>query len=259
MLNGAIGIFDSGVGGLSIWREIVKLLPWENTIYLADQGYFPYGEKTDKKIRERAKIISQFLIDQGASLVVVACNTATVSAISYLRSLFSQAFVGVEPAIKPAAKESKAKEITVFATPVTLRSHRQQMLIKKHAQGTLVHLVAAPQLVQLVEHGKTSYTQTKKRLKVILSPKNIGKSDCIVLASTHYLFLKEAIQRGLGEEIKIYDPALPVAMRVLKLRLRQRNRQGRHKFFTTKDGKTFQQTAENLLGKLTGPVFEVNL
>jgi len=262
MVNDAIGILDSGIGGLSIWREIVKRLPWENTIYIADRLYFPYGEKTDRQILRRTIKIVEFLLEKSCSVIVLACNSATVATLPLLRSRFSCQFVGVEPAVKPAANQSQSKEITVLATTKTATSQRQRRLIEAHAKGAIVHIIATPSLVRAIEEGKIHSQATLKHLKTLLTKETIGDSDRIVLGCTHLLFVKRIIQKVIGKKIQIVEPSQAVASRVWEIRkYKKGNRKkiGKHKFFTSKDAISFQTIAERLIGPLPGPTSVIEL
>ncbi|OGY18034.1 MAG: glutamate racemase [Candidatus Chisholmbacteria bacterium RIFCSPHIGHO2_12_FULL_49_9] len=262
MGTGAIGIVDSGVGGLSIWREIVRLLPWENTIYVADKRYFPYGEKSNAQLRKRADRIVQFLIQKGCSLIVLACNSLSVSALPHLRNRYQIPFVGVEPAVKPAALASKTKEITVLVTTKTALSQRQRMLINTHAQGITVHLLSSPYLVEAVETGQINSPSTLIRLRMILNKKNIGKSDHLVLGCTHYPFLLSKIRQVTRGKIRIIEPSMAVARRVREIRRPKQEgskQSGKHEFYTTKGRQQFLTVAQTLLGQLPSEVNLVNL
>lgn len=253
MINSVIGIFDSGVGGLSIFKEINQTMPWVDTVYVADQKYLPYGEKTNKQIQKRSIIISKFLLQLNCSLIVVACNTATVASIDMLRKTFLVPFVGVEPAVKPAAKMSKNKEITVIVTSATLRSKRQKKLIASFAKGVLVHIYAAPQFVSLVEKGETETSKAFRIVKDFLKDNKIGRSDVIVLGSTHYHFFKKAISQNISSKVQIIEPSESIARRVKKIIESQRkylkNIKGQHQFFTTASPTKFDKLAKKLLNQ----------
>ena len=170
MNNQPLGIFDSGIGGLAIWRRITVSLPRESAIYLADQDYFPYGEKSKREIQKRAEKICLFLIGKGAKMIVVACNTATVFAINYLREKFSIPFVGVEPAVKPAIKLTKTGIIGVLATRGTVKSSRQRELINKFGQEKKVINIDCSELTPLIEKAKINSSQIAKILENYLLP-----------------------------------------------------------------------------------------
>lgn len=261
MASDVIGIFDSGIGGLAIWRAISQRAPQYNTIYVADQAYFPYGEKTRVEILKRSLRITRWLLDQGASLIVVACNSATVAAIDILRLRFNIPFVGVEPAIKPAVRMSRTGEITVLATTTTLRSPRQRDLMTRHADGIKVHLVSIPKLVELLESGETQTPRMTSLLRSTLSPERVGRSDVFVLGCTHYIFLKHQIQRQV-RGVKVIEPSVAVTRRVKSL-LPQGGRapkiRGEYCFLTTGVRADFAKRAQLVLGMPLTSVKEVKL
>ncbi len=212
-----IGIFDSGIGGLSVKKEIEKLLPEEEIFYLADKENFPYGEKAPSQIRKIAEKNTQYLIDRGAEIIVVACNTATVHAIAYLRKRFPYvSFVGVEPAVKPAGLASK-KGVIVLSSPKATRSRQLHKLFNKWAKGVKVFNIGSLELVEAVEKKLGS-----ERIKIILGkklPKKIlNQSDVLVLGCTHFPLIKNEIAKYVGKKIKIIDSAEAVAKQV-KLKL----------------------------------------
>ena len=212
-----IGIFDSGVGGLSVWRELIKLMPGQEFIYLADNAYCPYGPKPKEEIIERSSKVTEFLIERGAAIVVVACNTATSAAITTLRSRFCIPFVGMEPAVKPAANLSKSGVIGVLATKGTLAGDLYNNTLERYASNVEVIEMAGTGLVQLVEEGKLDNPDTEILLKKYIVPMVEAGADHIVLGCTHYPFLRELIQRLAGESVTIIDPAPAVARRTYTL------------------------------------------
>lgn len=252
MRQDAIGVFDSGVGGLSIWREIRRLLPRENTVYVADQKHLPYGEKSDEEIRGRSEKITKYLLDQGCSLIVIACNSATVSALAQLRRQFSIPFVGVEPAVKPAARKSKTGEITVLATTKTATSKRQRSLLEQHANSVKVNLLAAPEFVELVEKGEIDTPRASRRIAAFLRSHNLGKSDVFVLGCTHYIFLKDTIRNALPDHVTIIEPSRAIAKRVESIRKNQarktQQKPGKQRFMTTANVVRFTNVAQKLIG-----------
>ncbi|MDP3452096.1 MAG: glutamate racemase [Bacteroidales bacterium] len=209
-----IGIFDSGVGGLSVWREIIRVLPQYNYLYLADTLYCPYGPRSRDEIIGRATSITDFLITSGASIVVVACNTATSAAISTLRKRYNIPFVGMEPAVKPAASLSKSGVIGVLATKGTLDGDLYQSNLDKYASDTKVIERVGEGLVPLVESGKADDPVTLSLLRSYLEPMIEQGADHIVLGCTHYPFLSEIIAKIVGADITIVDPAPAVARRL---------------------------------------------
>ncbi len=209
-----VGIFDSGVGGLSVWREMLKLLPGNRFFYLADSAYCPYGPKTKEEIIERAGAITKFFIAQGAEAIVVACNTATSAAIASLREEFTVPFIGMEPAVKPAASLTKTGVIGVLATKGTLEGKMYNSSLKKYAKNIEVVQRVGKGLVPLVEKGKLEGGETERLLKSYILPMVERGADHIVLGCTHYPFLKESIQKIAGDGVTLVDPAPAVARRV---------------------------------------------
>ncbi|MCW8833991.1 MAG: glutamate racemase [Colwellia sp.] len=210
----SIGIFDSGVGGLSIARAIKQLLPDENLVYFADIEFSPYGNKPQKTINQRSEDIVNFLIKQDCKIVVMACNTATVNSISDLRSKFSIPIIGVEPAIKPAALQSKTGVIGVLATEQTLESASFQLLKSKHIQKVNIETKACPKFVSLVESLNHDNKQALEIAEQYIQPLLSKGCDQIVLGCTHFSFLRSTIDRVVGKEANVIDTATPVAMQV---------------------------------------------
>tara|TARA_R110002051_G_scaffold217302_3_gene281305 strand:- start:5457 stop:6236 length:780 start_codon:yes stop_codon:yes gene_type:complete len=206
-----IGIFDSGVGGTSIWKEIHKLLPFENTIYLADSKNAPYGEKSEQEIIDLSSKNTEYLLKQECKLIVVACNTATTNAISYLRNTYDVPFIGIEPAIKPAAIQSQSKTIGILATKGTLSSALFHNTSKNFSDGIKVIEQDGEGLVPLIESGKVSSYETQKLLEKYLAPMIAQGIDYLVLGCTHYPYLIPAIQKILPAHVRIIDSGEAVA------------------------------------------------
>lgn len=206
-----IGIFDSGVGGLSIAHAIQRRLPTEQLLYVADQAFAPYGEQPTALIKQRAATIMNFLTEQGCKTIVIACNTATVHSIAELRQQSRCPIIGVEPGIKPAALNSRNGAIGVLATAQTLRSRSYQQLISNHSGRTQVNSVACPAFVKLVERGDLSSDTTRKTVDNYLRPLLNRGVDQIVLGCTHFSFLKAAINDYLDGRATIIDTATAVA------------------------------------------------
>tara|TARA_R110001592_G_scaffold362770_1_gene678154 strand:+ start:3693 stop:4487 length:795 start_codon:yes stop_codon:yes gene_type:complete len=209
-----IGIFDSGVGGLSIGHAIRTALPEEDLMYFADLGFSPYGVKATPIIRERSEYIVNFLINQGCKAVVVACNTATVNTISDLRSKFSIPIFGVEPGIKPAALQSKTGVIGVLATQQTLESDSFQQLKTTYSKMVTIETMACPEFVSLVENLNHNGDKATDVAEHYIRPLLSAGSDQIILGCTHFSFLISAINKVVGGEATIIDTATPVAMEV---------------------------------------------
>ncbi len=207
-----IGIFDSGVGGISILKEIQKQLPHEDLIYIADSAKAPYGDKPVDFIQQRSLQLSQFLLTHNIKALVVACNTATTEAISFLRTHLSIPVVGVEPAIKPAAEQSKNKMIGILATHRTIQSERLQELINLYAKDTTIIAQSCPGLVEAVENNDTHTLNNPARLiREYTQDMLDAQVDTIILGCTHYPFLLPEIRAVLGDGIAILDTGKPVA------------------------------------------------
>lgn len=210
-----IGIFDSGVGGLSIFNRIVEELPNEKLIYIADTLHAPYGDKDDQAIIDRVNIIADKLISLNCKMIVVACNTATVTAIEQLRKRISLPLIGVEPAIKPAALHSQNKSIAILTTQTTASNKHFLYLIEKHKQNAFVHIQPCPGLVELIESNKLNTSVFDNLLNNYLSQIKDNNIDTIVLGCTHYPFFAEKIkniiyQNTRKNNITLMETAQPV-------------------------------------------------
>lgn len=212
-----IGIFDSGVGGLSVWRELLKLIPNAGYLYIADSGNCPYGPKPKEEVIERCKAICNYLIDQKADIIVIACNTATAGAVSTLRTLYTIPIVGMEPAVKPAALGTKTGVIGVLATKGTFKGNLYRDTRNRYAYNKKVIEQVGDGLVELVESGKTDTDEAIALLAKYINPMLRQNADQLVLGCTHYPFLIEPIKRIVGKRMKIVNPAPAVAMRTMNL------------------------------------------
>lgn len=212
-----IGIFDSGSGGLSVLREVLKLLPGERFVYYADNANCPYGEKTPKFIQNRCRAITEYLLSRGARIIVVACNTATAAAITTLRNEYPVKFIGMEPAVKPAALSSKTGVIGVLATAGTLKGSKY--LTTKGIYEDDVEIVehVGQGFVELVENGILDGPQAEETVRKSLRPLLDAGADRIVLGCTHYPFLRNVIQRIAGPDVQIIDPAPAVAKHLIEV------------------------------------------
>lgn len=206
-----IGIFDSGIGGTSIWKEINTLLPFENTIYLSDSANAPYGAKEKGVITQLSIKNTEYLINQDCKLIVVACNTATTNAISLLRNNYNIPFIGIEPAIKPAALQSKTKSIGILATKGTLSSELFHTTTSLYTHGLNVVEQIGEGLVELIELGKADSPETKALLTAYLKPMFDANIDYLVLGCTHYPYLMPLLLDLLPKHIKIIDSGEAVA------------------------------------------------
>ncbi len=221
-----IGIFDSGVGGLSIWQAIRAQLPQESLIYVADSLYAPYGDRSTTFIQERALAIGGWLVQQGVKALVVACNTATLQAVSALREQFGNAsplaslpIIGVEPAIKSAAQSSKTGVAGVLATTSSLRSEAFARLLARHAGECRFICQAGSGLVAAIERGETDSPALRHRLTTYLQPMLEAQADTLVLGSTHFPFLRNIIDQITRSSLNLIDTGGPVA-RQLEAQLR---------------------------------------
>jgi glutamate racemase len=212
-----IGIFDSGVGGLSVFREIRKLLPDEKYIYFSDSAHCPYGEKSRDYIIDRARQIASFLISQGAEIIVVACNTATAAAISTLREEFPVSFIGMEPAVKPAAQTTSSGVVGVLATAGTLKADKYIDTRERWAHDVKIVEHIGQGFVELVENGTVTGPEAEAIAEKSIRPLIDAGADTIVLGCTHYPFLSEAILKAAGRPITLIDPAPAVAKHLHEL------------------------------------------
>ena len=214
--NDCIAVFDSGVGGISVLRELVKLMPGENYLYFGDSANAPYGKKTTEQVRELTLKNAQMLLGRNAKALVVACNTATSAAIDLLRETFPEKILlGIEPALKPAIQQFPTGCIGIMATEVTLREEKLQRLMAKFETAT-VERISAPGLVELIEQGKADAQETEQLLRQILAP-YVGKLDALVLGCTHYPFVKDVISRILGEKTLLLDGGAGTARQTQRL------------------------------------------
>lgn len=208
--NRPIGIFDSGIGGTSIWAEIHQLLPNEKTIYLADSKNAPYGQKSKAEIIELSSKNTEFLLNMDCKLIVVACNTATTNAIQELRAKYNVPFIGIEPAIKPAATNSKTQTIGILATQGTLNSELFHKTAEKFQNTKIIEQVGHG-LVQLIENGEINSPEMSKLLHSYLTPMINANIDYLVLGCSHYPYLIPQIKKILPNNIQIIDSGQAVA------------------------------------------------
>jgi glutamate racemase len=212
-----IGLFDSGSGGLSVLKEIRKVLPSAHYIYYADNAHCPYGEKTPEYIRDRARAITRLLLERGAEAVVVACNTATGAAIGTLREEFDIPFIGMEPAVKPAALGTRSGVIGVLATAGTLKASKYLNTKGLYQDNVRIEEHVGEGFVQLVERGELDGPEVERVVRASLQPLLDAGADTLVLGCTHYPFLQPVIERIAGPGVRIIDPAPAVARQLLKV------------------------------------------
>jgi len=206
-----IGLFDSGIGGISIWKEINKLLPNENTLYIADALNAPYGEKSKDEILRLSIKNTEFLLQRGCKIIVVACNTATTNAINFLRNHYNVPFIGIEPAIKPAALKTKTNNIGILATQGTLSSQLFSKTSGYVSKNITIHEQNGDGLVALIENGGINSDDTQKLLLKYLKPLLFKNIDCLVLGCTHYPYLIPQIRAIVGLRVTIIDSGNAVA------------------------------------------------
>ncbi|MEA3326122.1 MAG: glutamate racemase [Chloroflexota bacterium] len=257
-----IGIFDSGVGGVSVLRAIRHELPNEAILYIGDQAHIPYGPRTKAQIRDFATTITRFLLDQGAKLIVVACNTASAAALHDLRILFPEiAFVGMEPAVKPAAEATQTGKVGVLATPTTFAGDLYASVVERFAKDVYLFTNTCPGLVEQIEAGALDAPETHAILEEALLPMLAEGIDTIVMGCTHYPFVIPLIQAITGPEVRTIDPAPAVARQTRRL-LEQQDllnpieKPGQLQFYTSADPVPFSSFLPVLLGD-AGPVTRV--
>jgi glutamate racemase len=212
-----IGIFDSGVGGLSIAREIRRALPSEDLVYVADTAYCPYGDRPADQVRARALAVGRHLEDAAAKLVVAACNTASGAALEDLREALGIAVVGLEPAVKTGAAMTRNGKVGVMATSGTLASERFKRLVRTHAQGIEVIPQPCPGLADVIEEGQLDGEALVERLAALTRPLRQAGADTVVLGCTHYPFVRAALARVLGPGVELVDSAPAIARRTRHL------------------------------------------
>jgi glutamate racemase len=250
--NQPIGVFDSGLGGLSVLKEVRFRLPEEDLVYIADSAYCPYGERSLEEIQERSIRVTEALIGMGAKLIIVACNTATGAAIDTLREKFDLPIVGLEPAVKPAAASTNSGRIAVLATPATLKTERFNRLVDDHGSEVDVIKIPCPGFVELVEAGELSGERALSEIRGVLAPLTDSQVDRIVLGCTHYPFLRESVAEVVGEGVEIMDSGAAVARQVERVLMDRSSRAGNGagtlKIFTTGEAEEVRPVAERLWG-----------
>jgi glutamate racemase len=266
-----IGVFDSGVGGLSVTREIMALVPAQPITYLADQAHAPYGQRPLAEIRTLSEGIAHFLLAEGAGVIVVACNTASAAALHWLREQCPTVpFVGMEPAVKPAVEHTRSGQVGVIATAATFQGELFASLLDRYAGRVTIHTQVCPELVPLVEAGELDSPRARGAVAAYLAPLLTAGIDQLVLGCTHYPFLRHLIEELAGPGVAVIDPAPAVARQVGRVLAQQgwlaeaeslpgsgsdtANRQHcqpAHRFYTTGDPIRFQAALRDLLGVTT--------
>ena len=246
----SIGIFDSGVGGTSIWKEINTLLPLENTIYLSDSKNAPYGDKSKQSIINLAIKNTEYLLKKNCKIIVVACNTATTNAIKILRKNYDIPFIGIEPAIKPAALKTKTNIIGILATEGTLNSELFEKTSSSINQKIIRKEIIGKGLVELIEAGKLYSEEMTNLLSYYINPLIKAEIDCLVLGCTHYPYLIPQIRKLVGDRIQIIDSGEAVAKQtkaILEKYLLSNNHKEKksHQFYINHDKKVLEILLSN--------------
>ncbi len=261
VLPAPVGVFDSGVGGLSVVAELLQQCPGQPLIYLADQAHAPYGERPLAEICALTEGITRFLLAEGARLVVIACNTASAAALHWLRGQFpGTPFVGMEPAVKPAVQRTRSGHVGVIATAATFQGELFASLLDRYAGNVAVHTQVCAQLVPLVEAGELGGERTRRALQSYLDPLLAQGIDELVLGCTHYPFLRPLIEEVAGPGVEVIDPAPAVARQTCRV-LAQHGwdacaRPGLYAedvFYTTGDPARFAAALAGLLGLYVTP------
>jgi glutamate racemase len=257
-----LGVFDSGVGGLSVLKAIRLQIPSQRVIYLADQRHVPYGLRPKDEVREFSEGITKFLRDQGAKVIVVACNTASAAALQYLREIFPDTlFVGMEPAVKPAAESTQTGVVGVLATPTTFQGALYSSVVERFATGVTLLQDTCPGLVEQIENGELDTPATRAILENALKPMLAQGIDTIVLGCTHYPFVIPLIQTITGPAVRVLDPAPAVARqvaRLIEINFRQCSdkKRGKMEFYTSSSPGNLTHLLPIFLGEI-GSVHEV--
>lgn len=242
---GPIGVFDSGIGGLSVLREIRRALPGEELVYVADSAHVPYGNKSSDYIRQRSFAITRFLAGQGAKAVVVACNTATAAAVQALRQEFGMPIVGMEPAVKPAAAATRSGVVGVLATVGTLESGRFAALLARFGAGVRVITQPCPGLVEQVERGDLVGSETRRLVEQFTLPLLRQGADTIILGCTHYPFLRSLISELAGPDVVVIDTGAAVASQLRRVletnHLSSRKAAATERFWTSGSAEAMQR------------------
>jgi len=250
-----LGIFDSGVGGLSVARAIRAQLPGEAIVYVGDQGHVPYGPRPMAQVRAFAEGITRFLLGEGAKMIVVACNAASAAALQHLRNMYPDVpFVGMEPAVKPAAEHTRTGVVGVLATPATFQGALYASVVERFAAGVELIQNTCPGLVQQIEKGELDSPRTRAILEAALDPMLKRRIDTVVLGCTHYPFVIPLIREIVGDEVRVIDPAPAIARQVGRV-LKTRDLQGKSArsdgalFYTTGALEPFEKLLPVLLGE----------
>ncbi len=255
-----VGIFDSGIGGLSVLREIHDMLPFQPLFYIADQIHVPYGKRQMSEIRDFSFAITDFLATMDAKVIVVACNTASAAALKDLRGEYPHlTFVGMEPAVKPAIQKTHTGIVGVLATPATFQGKLYHTLVEKFASSVKILTHTCPGLVELIESGETTSQGTKLILQRALLPMIEKGADTIVLGCTHFPFVIPMIKRIVGPNVTVIDPSPAIAKRVSFLLneldlIKKYPHESEVAFSTTGKPESFKRVIYSLIGTDTAPI-----
>jgi glutamate racemase len=251
-----IGIFDSGIGGISVLRAIREQMPEESIIYFGDQGHIPYGPRSMEQIQGFSEAVAYFLLEQDVKIIVVACNAASAAALKYLRQKLPDVqIVGMEPAVKPAAEYTHTGKVGVLATPATFQGALYASVVERFANGVELFQDACPGLVQQIEQGNLHGKETRRILEEALLPMLEKNIDTVVLGCTHYPFVIPLIQRIVGQNVRVIDPAPAVARQTRRLLEATGMRhpigpRGEMKFYTSGDPDELRSLLPMLLGEM---------
>ena len=249
-----IGIYDSGVGGLTVLRAVRELLPHEDLLYFADQAKVPYGNRPLEEVRALAEGVTRYLMERGAKLIVVACNTASAAALKHLRALYPDfPFVGMEPAVKPAAEQTLSGKVGVLATPSTFQGEMYASVIERFAKDVQVFQATCPGLVKQIEKGYLITPKTRRILEEALKPMMKEGVDTLVMGCTHFPFVIPLIREVAGEDVRVIDPAPAVARQVKRVLeagglLRTGDSAGKTVFLTSAEAGKLEDLLPKLLG-----------
>ena len=248
-----IGVYDSGVGGLSVLRAIHSHLPNESTLYFADQGKVPYGERPLEEVRQLAEGVAQMLMAEGAKLIVIACNTASAAALKHLRVLYPDyPFVGMEPAVKPAAEQTLSGKVGVLATPSTFHGELYASVVERFAKDVQIYEATCPGLVRQIERGYLATPRTRRILEQALEPMLAEGVDTLVMGCTHFPFVIPLIQQISGEGVRVIDPAPAIARQTERVLIQREllntlELSPPHRYLTSGDPDRFGRFLEQLL------------
>jgi glutamate racemase len=254
-----VGVFDSGVGGFSVLRSIQSLYPDLSLVYIGDQAHVPYGRRPVEEIQRYSRVITEWLVERGADLIVVACNTASAVALYHLRETFpGMPFVGMEPAVKPAAELTHTGKVGILATPATFQGQLYASVVERFAKDVIIYQDTCVGLVEEIEKGSLQGSATRQILERALNPMLAAGIDTVVMGCTHYPFVIPLIQEISGDSVRVIDPAPAVARQVGRLLRVTENGpagqpEGSRQFFTTGHASQMQDVLPVLLGQ-TYPV-----